>query len=72
LKEIVVEELRSLGKARESFEVSMAATFGEELRADALGYLTEAERHGVDRMVLEVSPPFDRDALASLGKTIYG
>ena len=72
LKGVVLAELEHLGRPRESFEISVEVMFDEEFRRDPLGCLYQAERRGIDRVVLSIFAPFDGAALASVGKAIYG
>ncbi|MEE9199732.1 MAG: LLM class flavin-dependent oxidoreductase [Dehalococcoidia bacterium] len=72
LKEVVLEELERLGRPRESFEISISEKLNEGFLRDPLGYLAEAEKNGIDRVVLDIYQPFDLKALASVGKAVYG
>ncbi|MFQ5874354.1 MAG: hypothetical protein ACE5JL_11210, partial [Dehalococcoidia bacterium] len=72
LKEIVLKELERVGRPRESFEFSTQEDFDEDFRRAPIERLSQVEKEGIDRVILDVYPPFDASAIASAGKAIYG
>ena len=71
LKDMVLEELDKLGRPRDSFEISVTEYFDDQFQRDPIERIEEAEKDGIDLLVLEAYPPFDRGALASVAKVIY-
>ena len=72
LREIVLEELKRVGKPRESFEVSISEKLDDAFLRDPRGHIAQAQEEGIDRVVLDMEPPFDTKVIASLGKKLYG
>lgn len=72
LRDIVLQELERLGRPRDSFEVSVSENLDENFMRDSPGLLAQAEREGVDRVILDLYAPFDLKVMASAGKAIYG
>ena len=72
LKPIVLEELSRLGRDRESFEISISDELDDELAADPRGYVGRMEEEGINRVILDVYPPFDLEGLRGVGRALYG
>jgi len=72
LKPIVLEELSRLGRPRDEFEVSISDRLDDEVMADPRGYVGRMEEEGIDRMVLDVYPPFDLEGMRKLGGALFG
>lgn len=67
----VKEELARCGKARHGFGISVSEQFDEGLRREPFSRIARAQEQGVDRLVIEVFPPFDLRAIVELGKALY-
>lgn len=72
LRGIALEELKRIGKPRESFEISISEVFNETFTRDPAGRIARAEEERIDRVVLDMEPPFDIKAIVSVGKKLYG
>ena len=72
LKPIVLEELARVGKPREQFEISISDRLDDEVKADPEGYVGRMEEEGIDRMVLDIYPPFDLEGVRGVGKMLFG
>ena len=72
LKPIVLEELSRLGRTREEFEISISDRLDDEVMADPEGYVGRMEEEGVDRVVLDIYPPFDLEGVGRVGRALFG
>ena len=55
----MLEELARLGRPRDQFEISISDRLDDQVKADPRGYVARMEEEGVDRVVLDIYPPFD-------------
>ncbi len=72
LKPIVLEELARLGRPRDQFEISISDRLDDQVKADPRGYVARMEEEGVDRVVLDIYPPFDLEGLGRVGSALFG
>lgn len=72
LKPIVLEELARVGKPRDQFEISISDRLDEEVKADPEGYVGRMEEEGIDRVVLDIYPPFDMEGVKRVGESLFG
>ena len=72
LKPIVLEELSRLGRPRDQFEISISDRLDAEVMADPEGYVGRMEDEGVDRVVLDIYPPFDLEGMGRVGRALFG
>ena len=72
LKPVVLEELARLGRPRDEFEISISDRLDEEVKADPRGYVGRMEEEGVDRIVLDIYPPFDLEGVRGVGRSLFG
>lgn len=72
LKPVVLEELSRLGRAREQFEISISDRLDDEVMADPEGYVGRMEEEGIDRVVLDIYPPFDLRSVEKVGGSLFG
>ena len=71
-KPVVLEELSRLGRPRDQFEISISDRLDEEVMADPRGYVGRMEEEGVDRVVLDIYPPFDLEGVRGVGRSLFG
>ena len=72
LKPIVLEELARLGRPRDQFEISISDRLDDQVKADPRGYVARMEEEGIDRVVLDIYPPFDLEGLGRVGRALFG
>ncbi len=72
LKPIVLEELTRVGKSRDQFEISISDRLDDEVKADPEGYVARMEEEGIDRVVLDIYPPFDLEGVRGVGRALFG
>ena len=72
LKPIVLEELARLGRPRDQFEISISDRLDDKVKADPRGYVARVEEEGIDRVVLDIYPPFDLKGLGEVGRSMFG
>ena len=72
LKPIVLEELARLGRPRDQFEISISDRLDATVFSDPKGYVGRMEEEGIDRVVLDIYPPFDLKGLGEVGKSLFG
>ena len=72
LKPIVLEELARLGRPRDSFEISISDRLDDEVKADPEGYVGRMAEEGIDRVVLDIYPPFDLEGVRGVGRALFG
>ena len=72
LKPIVLEELSRLGRPRDQFEISISDRLDDEVMADPEGYVGRMEEEDVDRVVLDIYPPFDLEGVGRVGRALFG
>ena len=58
LKPLVLEELARLGRPRDQFEISISDRLDDAVLSDPRGYVARMEEEGIDRVVLDIYPPF--------------
>ena len=68
LKPLVLEELARLGRPRDQFEISISDRLDEAVLSDPKGYVARMEEEGIDRIVLDIYPPFDLKGLGEGGE----
>ena len=72
LKPLVLEELARVGRPRDQFEISISDRLDEAVLSDPRGYVGRMEEEGIDRIVLDIYPPFDLKGLGEVGKSLFG
>ena len=72
LKPIVLEELARLGRPRDQFEISISDRLDDAVLSDPRGYVARMEEEGIDRIVLDIYPPFDLKGLGEVGRALFG
>ena len=72
LRPIVLEELAQVGKPRHEFEISISDRLDAEVMADPEGYVGRMEEEGIDRVVLDIYPPFDLNVVRGVGRALFG
>ena len=72
LRPLVLEELARLGRPREQFEISISDRLDDVVLADPRGYVARMEEEGIDRIVLDIYPPFDLKGLGEVGRALFG
>ena len=72
LKPLVLEELEELGRPREQFEISISDRLDDAVLSDPGGYVARMEEEGIDRIVLDIYPPFDLKGLDKVGRALFG
>ena len=72
LKPIVLEELARLGRPRDQFEISISDRLDDKVKADPRGYVARVEEEGIDRVVLDIYPPFDLEGVGEVGRALFG
>ena len=72
LKPIVLEELARLGRPRDQFEISISDRLDDAVLSDPRGYVARMEEEGIDRVVLDIYPPFDLKGLGEVGRALFG
>ena len=72
LKPIVLEELARLGRPRDQFEISISDRLDNAVLSDPRGYVARMEVEGIDRIVLDIYPPFDLKGLGEVGRSLFG
>ena len=72
LKPIVLEELARLGRPRDQFEISISDRLDDAVLSDPGGYVARMEEEGIDRVVLDIYPPFDLKGLGEVGRALFG
>ena len=61
-----------VGRARDEFEISISDRLDDEVMADPRGYVGRMEEEGVDRVVLDIYPPFDLEGVGRVGRSLFG
>ena len=72
LKPLVLEELAGLGRPRDQFEISISDRLDDAVLSDPRGYVARMEEEGIDRIVLDIYPPFDLKGLGEVGRSLFG
>ena len=72
LRPLVLEELARLGRPREQFEISISDRLDDIVLSDPEGYAARMEEEGIDRIVLDIYPPFDLKGLGEVGRALFG
>ncbi len=72
LKPLVLEELARLGRPRGQFEISISDRLDDTVLSDPRGYVARMEEEGIDRIVLDIYPPFDLKGLGEVGRALFG
>ncbi len=72
LKPIVLEELARVGRSRDEFEISISDRLDYAVLSDPRGYVERMEEEGIDRIVLDIYPPFDLKGLGEVGRSLFG
>ena len=72
LKPLVLEELARLGRPRDQFEISISDRLDAAVLSDPRGYVARMEEEGIDRIVLDIYPPFDLKGLGEVGRALFG
>ena len=72
LKPIVLEELARLGRPRDQFEISISDRLDDAVLSDPRGYVARMEEEKIDRVVLDIYPPFDLKGLGEVGRSMFG
>ena len=72
LKPLVLEELARLGRPRDQFEISISDRLDDAVLSDPEGYVARMEEEGIDRVVLDIYPPFDLKGLGEVGRSLFG
>ena len=72
LKPLVLEELARLGRPRDQFEISISDRLDDTVLSDPRGYVARMEEEGIDRIVLDIYPPFDLKGLGEVGRALFG
>ena len=72
LKPLVLEELARLGRPRDQFEISISDRLDDAVLSDPRGYVARTEEEGIDRVVLDIYPPFDLKGLGEVGRALFG
>ena len=72
LKPIVLEELARFGRPRDQFEISISDRLDDAVLSDPKGYVARMEEEGIDRVVLDIYPPFDLKGLGEVGRSLFG
>ena len=72
LKPIVLEELARVGRPRDQFEISISDRLDDAVLSDPRGYVARMEEEGIDRVVLDIYPPFDLKGLGEVGRSLFG
>ena len=72
LKPIVLEELARLGRPRDQFEISISDRLDNAVLSDPRGYVARMEEEKIDRVVLDIYPPFDLKGLGEVGRSMFG
>ena len=72
LKPIVLEELARVGRPRDQFEISISDRLDDAVLSDPRGYVARMEEEGIDRVVLDIYPPFDLKGLGEVGRALFG
>ena len=72
LRPIVLEELARVGRPRDQFEISISDRLDDAVLSDPRGYVARMEEEGIDRVVLDIYPPFDLKGLGEVGRSLFG
>ena len=72
LRPIVLEELARVGRPRDQFEISISDRLDDAVLSDPRGYVARMEEEGIDRVVLDIYPPFDLKGLGEVGRVLFG
>ncbi len=72
LRPIVLEELARVGRPRDQFEISISDRLDEAVLSDPRGYVARMEEEGIDRIVLDIYPPFDLKGVGEVGRALFG
>ena len=72
LKPIVLEELTRVGRPRDQFEISISDRLDDTVLSDPRGYVARMEEESIDRVVLDIYPPFDLKGLGEVGRALFG
>ena len=72
LKPLVLEELARLGRPRDQFEISISDRLDDVVLSDPRGYVARMEEEGIDRIILDIYPPFDLKGLGEVGRSLFG
>ena len=72
LKPLVLEELARLGRPRDQFEISISDRLDDRRALRSRGYVARMEEEGIDRIVLDIYPPFDLKGLGEVGRALFG
>ena len=72
LRPLVLEELARLGRPRDEFEISISDRLDDTVLSDPRGYAARMEEERVDRIVLDIYPPFDLKGLGEVGRVLFG
>ena len=72
LRPLVLEELARLGRPRDQFEISISDRLDDAVLSDPWGYVARMEEEGIDRVVLDIYPPFDLKGLGEVGRALFG
>ena len=72
LKPLVLEELARVGRPRDQFEISISDRLDNAVLSDPRGYVARMEVEGIDRIVLDIYPPFDLKGLGEVGRSLFG
>ena len=72
LRPLVLEELARLGRPRDQFEISISDRLDDAVLSDPRGYVGRMEEEGIDRVVLDIYPPFDLKGLGDAGRALFG
>ena len=72
LKPLVLEELARVGRPRDQFEISISDRLDDAVLSDPEGYVARMEEEGIDRIVLDIYPPFDLKGVGEVGRSLFG
>ena len=72
LKPLVLEELARVGRPRDQFEISISDRLDDAVLSDPEGYVARMEEEGIDRVVLDIYPPFDLKGVGEVGRSLFG
>ena len=72
LRSLVLAELARLGRPRDQFEISISDRLDAAVLSDPRGYAARMEEEGIDRIVLDIYPPFDLKGLGEVGRSLFG
>ena len=72
LRPIVLEEMARVGRPRDQFEISISDRLDDAVLSDPRGYVARMEEEGIDRVVLDIYPPFDLKGLGEVGRSLFG